>query len=156
MEPSFEDRDAFRFIDTIVTRAMKTRQQSCSKWRKGKVGKDGAENKSGTVCNDAVTREQFQLGIVRCHARRILVYIKTNCCSLRWHGQTPHRSNGCPPLAGLPLAVHPPPSTPVAKDFAVGIDVLWGRNAPKSERMDHNNVMFQPFRMYPPMRIIIV
>lgn len=88
---------------------MKTRQQSCSKWRKGKVGKDGAENKSGTVCNDAVTREQFQLGIVRCHARRILVYIKTNCCSLRWHGQTPHRSNGCPPLAGLPLVVHPPP-----------------------------------------------
>lgn len=56
MEPSFEDRDAFRFIDTIVTRAMKTRQQSCSKWRKGKVGKDGAENKSGTVCNDAVTQ----------------------------------------------------------------------------------------------------
>lgn len=114
---------------------MKARQRSCSKWRKGKVGKDGAENKSGTVCNDAVTREQFQLGIVRCHARRILVYIKTNCCSLRWHGQTPDRSNGCPPPVGLP-AVYPPsppppPPPPVAKDFAAGIDVLWGRNAPE-------------------------
>lgn len=47
--------------------------------------KDEAENGSGTRRNGTVTGKQFQVEIVPCHARRILVYIKTNCCSLRWH-----------------------------------------------------------------------
>lgn len=111
---------------------MKARQRSCSKRRKGKVGKDGAENKSGTVCNDAVTREQFQLRWNRPLSRSPNISLYKNQLLLFAVARPDPRSiQWMSTPAGLPAVHPPPPPPPVAKDFAAGIDVLWGRDAPE-------------------------
>lgn len=123
---------------------MKARQRSCSKWRKGKVGKDGAENKSGTMCNDAVTREQFQLRWNRPLSRSPNISLYKNQLLLFAVARPDPRSIQWMSTPGWPPRCSPPP--PLQRISQPGIDVLWGcRMHPKSERMDHNNVMSNHF-----------
>ena len=148
LERARRERDAPFDRDTQWFWSRTTKRGGKRKLRK--TTRNAGKKKSSARRNDAVTREQFQLEIVPCHARRILVYIKTNCCSLRWRERTEIDAMDVHPVWPPPPFASPllrPPST-AARDFATGIDVLWERDAPKSKRLHRNNVISKHFRVF--------